>query len=60
MKSLDITHKIYPKKEAEETAKILKESDPDWNYRVKNDPAGKGHSFIEVYDENGNFVARLT
>jgi hypothetical protein len=31
----------------------------DWDYKVKHDPAGTGYSFIEVYDEDGEFISGL-
>ena len=45
---------------AEKAAKELKASDPEWDYRVVHDPKGTGYSFIEVFDEDGEFVARVT
>jgi len=34
-------------------------TDDDWVYVAKHDPKGTGWSFIEVYDEDGEFVAFL-
>ena len=48
---------FYTPEEAERIAKILNETDEDWNYIVKHDPKGTGYSFIEVYDEENEFVA---
>jgi len=28
-----------------------------WTYKVKHDPKGTGCSLIEIYDEDGEFVA---
>ena len=59
MKMLDTTHENFAPKVAEAKAAELKASDPGWDYRVIHDPTGKGSSFIEVYDEDGEFVARV-
>ena len=59
MKMLDTTHKLFPKDEAIKVAAELKAGDPDWNYTPVHDPKGTGYSFIEVYDEDGEFVARV-
>jgi hypothetical protein len=29
-----------------------------WTYVVQHDPTGRGLSFINVYDEEGHFVAK--
>jgi len=49
--------KFYSPEEAERKAKIMNETDEDWNYVVKHDPKGTGYSFIEIYDEDNEFVA---
>jgi hypothetical protein len=43
---------------AEQIALELQEEDPDWSYRVQHDPKGTGLSFIEIFDEEGEFVGR--
>ena len=43
-------------KAAEKLAKELNKTDPEWTYRVKHNPTGKGYSFIEIYDEDKEFV----
>lgn len=48
--------KLFKPEKALQIAKELKTSDPDWDYRVKHDPKGKGYSFIEIYDESGEFI----
>jgi hypothetical protein len=57
--------KPYPKvyvlmtpAEAEDTAAGLQAGDADWKYVAKHDPKGTGHSFVEIYDEEGEFVGR--
>jgi len=57
-KLLDTTSNLYTPKRAEEIAKEMNESD-DWTYTVIHDPTGKGYSFIEIHDEDGEFVAKL-
>lgn len=58
MKLLDTTSNLYRPEEAKKIAKEMNESD-DWTYKVVHDPTGKGYSFIEIYDEDGEFVAKL-
>ena len=50
-------HLFSPEK-AEALAETLRSEDPEWTYEVRHDPAGTGFSFIEVYDEDGEFVGR--
>jgi len=52
-------YKLFKPDEAEKKAKELQDGDPDWKYIVKRPPDGKGFSFIEVYDEDGEFVERF-
>ncbi|KKM78801.1 hypothetical protein LCGC14_1356380 [marine sediment metagenome] len=59
MKMLDTTHKLFTPQDAIKAAKELHEGDPDWEYRVNHDPKGTGYSFIEIYDEDGDFVGRV-
>lgn len=56
MKLLDTTRTYYAPEKAEQVAASLNAWDDEWTYRVKHDPAGTGYSFIEVYDEDGEFV----
>jgi len=58
MKLLDTTHTLYSPDKAEEVAAEMNATD-DWNYKVIHDPKGTGYSFIEVYDEDDEFVARM-
>jgi hypothetical protein len=53
-------HRLFTPEAAEKAASELKEGDPDWDYRPVHDPAGTGLSFVEIFDEEGEFVARLT
>ena len=55
-KSLDTTRKLFSPKKADKVAKDLKRGDPDWTYKVVHDPKKTGYSFIEIYDEDGEFV----
>ena len=47
---------LMNKEKVVEVARALKLSDPDWDYVVKHCPKGTGFSFIEIYDEDGEFV----
>lgn len=51
--------KLFSPEAAEVAATELRTNDPDWTYTVKHDPTGKGYSFIEIYDENGEFVHKF-
>ena len=57
-KLLDTTSGLYTPERAKEIAAEMNATD-DWEYRVVHDPTGKGYSFIEIYDEDGEFVAKL-
>ena len=57
-KMLNTTSNLYAPERAEEIAKEMNASD-DWTYTVIHDPAGTGYSFIEIYDEDGEFVSKL-
>lgn len=59
MKELDQTPTFYTKEDASRVAAELGANDPDWAYVPKHDPKGTGYSFIEIYDEDGKFVAKL-
>jgi hypothetical protein len=59
MKKLDTTNQLFTSEKAEEIAETLRKSDPDWKYIVRHDPNGTGFSFIEIYDEDNNFVERF-
>lgn len=53
-------HTLFSPEKAEEIAKELTKNDSEgWTYKVNHDPSGKGYSFIEIYDEDGIFVANL-
>ncbi len=60
MKLIDTTHKLFSPEKAEEVACEMAAGDPDWEYRVVHCPKGTGLSFIEIYDEDGEFVSRVT
>ncbi len=55
MKKLDTTGTLYTKEKAEEIAEEMNAAD-DWIYRPVHDPKGIGYSFIEIYDEDGEFA----
>ena len=58
MKKLDMTSTFYTKEEAEKIVAEMNATD-DWTYRPVHDPKGTGYSFIEIYDEDGEFVSKL-
>ena len=58
MKKLDTTYTFYTKENAEKVAAEMN-ADDDWTYRPVHDPKGTGYSFIEIYDEDGEFVSKL-
>ena len=59
MKLLDTTHALFSPEVAIVKAAVLKAGDPEWDYIVIHDPTGRAYSFIEIYDEGGEFVGRL-
>ena len=58
--------KLYTHEEAERIAKILNDSEKmfndneEWTYIVKPDSRYPGYSFIEIYDEENEFVEYWT
>ncbi len=52
-------YKLFEPEKAEAVADDLRENDPDWTYVVKHDPKGTGKSFIEIYDEDGEYIGRF-
>lgn len=58
MTNLNEPHKLYSREKAESVAAELQKSDPDWKFIVVHSPTPTGYSFIEVYDEDGEFVKR--
>jgi len=48
--------KLMTPETAVKYAERLKASDPEWTFLVKHDPKGTGFSFVEVYDEQNEFV----
>lgn len=51
---------LFAPAKAEEVAAALHEGDEDWDYRVVHDPKGTGYSYIDIYDEDGEFVSAFT
>jgi len=51
-------HQLFTYEIAKEKAKELNDND-DWTYKVVPCPKGIGYSFIEIYDEDGEFVSKL-
>jgi hypothetical protein len=52
-------HSFFSPEQAETVAAELNASTDDWLFKVKHDPAGTGYSFIEIYDEDGEFISGL-
>ena len=50
--------KLMTPEKAERLAAELRAGDEDWSYVVKHCPKGTGFSFIEIYDEDGEFVSK--
>jgi hypothetical protein len=60
MKLIDTTHQLFTPAEADRYADAHNAYDEGgWHYKAVHDPAGTGHSYIEVYDEYGEYVGRL-
>lgn len=58
---IDMTPKLYPPEEAERIASTLTTNDDDgWEYRAVHDPTDAGYSFVEVYDETGHCIGRMS
>lgn len=56
---IDEPHKLFPRDKVDAAAAELEANDPDWTYRPNHCPNGTGYSFIEIFDENGEFVSRF-
>jgi len=59
MKKIDTTSQLLTQADAILIAAEMNKTDDDWTYRPVHDPTGVGCSFIEIYDEDGEFVAKL-
>ncbi|MBL7164508.1 MAG: hypothetical protein ISS57_18130 [Anaerolineales bacterium] len=55
---MNTINRLFEKEEAQRIVDELN-SDPedDWTYDAVHDPKGTGYSRIEVYNEDGEFVA---
>lgn len=58
MKKIDTTSKLFAPVEAEAYCSVMAANDPDWKYVAVHDPKGTGYSFVEIYDEEGEFVGK--
>jgi len=56
---LDQNEKLFSPIEVEAFINMMKIGDPEWKYVACHDPKGTGYSFIEIYDENGDFVSKV-
>ena len=67
MKTLDTTHKLYTRKDAEEAVtalqsgekECLQSGEKEWSFVAVHSPEKGGKSFIEIFDEDGLFVGRI-
>ena len=51
--------KLFDPTEAVLIAADMQSEDPEWTYTVRHDPTGRGYSLIDVFDEDGEFVATV-
>lgn len=59
MNQTQAVYKLFTPANAEKVAAEPQAGDEDWKYVVVHDPEGTGYSFIEIYDEDGAYVARV-
>ena len=59
MKTLDTTETLFAPAKAIKVAAELAAGDPDWTYTVVHCPRGTGYSFINIFDEDGEFVSKV-
>ena len=54
------TEKMFKPEEADRIAAELNaDPDDDWTYEAVHSPTGTGYSFINIYDEDGEFVGKV-
>ncbi len=51
------TSHTFDPEDVDRVAAELKAEDPDWDYVVRHDPKDTGYSLIDIFDEDGEFVA---
>jgi DUF438 domain-containing protein len=60
VKVLDTTEHLYTPAKAVAIAAELQSGDEDgWTYTAVHDPKGVGYSYVAIYDEDGEFVAKV-
>ena len=59
MMIINTTPSLFTKDKAIAVAGEMQAGDPDWTYKPVHDPKGTGYSFIEIYDEDGEFVGKV-
>ncbi len=53
-------HRLFPKEKAIQVAADMQAGeDEGWTYAPVHCPKGTGHSYIEIYDEDGFLVGRV-
>ena len=55
---ISVEPKRYPHAEAQEIAAKFSASDSEWTYRVVVDSVCDGMSFVDIYDEDDEYVGR--
>ena len=52
-------HQLFTRERAEAKVAELQAGDPDWTYTPIHSPTGLGWSYIEIKDEDGQFVGNF-
>lgn len=53
--------KMFHNQEVDAIAEAMQADDPEWTYKAVKAPEGtKGFAFIEIYDEDGEFVGHAS
>ena len=59
MLTIEQPRQFFSKDHAERVAREMGEDDPDWTYTPVHPPDGKGWSFVEIRDEDGEFIGHV-
>jgi hypothetical protein len=60
MATINTTEKLFAKDKAIEICEMLNnDEDNDWTFVAVNCPKGTGYSFINIFDEDGEFVSKF-
>jgi len=55
----NLPHRLFEKQESIAIASLMQKNDPEWTYIPVHDPKGTGHSFIEIYDEEMEYLGKV-